>query len=268
MTRVYFSCNEPDLVSGWARLGTPLSVLSSYAYLKPEMLTALEMPHVDEWFLDSGAYTAWNLGKPVVLADYIAFCKQRMASARPPREIAALDVIGDPVQSRKNAEAMWAAGIPAIPAWHRGSPIAELKSLVRDYPKVGLGGMAAPVRQGHGGKDGYLRDVFASVWPARFHGYGLFKLRLLMDLPFDSVDSALWKVQPGRYNCWAWMGGWDERRARLLGSSRDESMIAEVDYYLKRFRILKTVHGATLAGLTRTCGKWPLQSAAEDWRPV
>ena len=45
-----------------------------------------------EWVLDSGAYTAFMSGKPIVLQDYIDFCKRVRDSDNPPTEIFGLDV--------------------------------------------------------------------------------------------------------------------------------------------------------------------------------
>ena len=47
-------------------------------------------------FLDCGAFTAFNTGKPIALRDYIAFVQENGGQYH---RIAALDVIGDPEAS-------------------------------------------------------------------------------------------------------------------------------------------------------------------------
>ena len=107
------------------------SLLLSYHFIRntPEVLLNYAMR---SWVLDSGAFSAMNSGADVQLADYIAFCKDILAGPRPPEEVFALDVIGDELATARNTEAMWEAGIEAIPTFHIGSSTQALLDMARD----------------------------------------------------------------------------------------------------------------------------------------
>lgn len=213
-----------NLSSGFMRAPAP-AVLCSYAFYSAydRFLTGAGGVQVREWVLDSGAYSVKKSGTEIKLSDYIDFCKRIADSAVPPREVYALDVIGDWRASQKNVEAMWAAGVPAIPCYHAGEPEDYLRGLAADYPKIALGG-ASGVLYGDA-RLRYFAQAFARVWPKRVHGFGVTVDSIVMGYPFDSVDSTSWQIGPTRYGSWKTYGV-------LKGIRSGHYLRPEVDHYL------------------------------------
>src|SRR6516225_8717940 len=65
------------------------------------------------------------------------------------------------LMGRNNSKAMWKAGIPAIPTFHRHEPWDALKGYAADYPKIAVGGMADLRATA---KREYAEQCFARVW--------------------------------------------------------------------------------------------------------
>lgn len=151
------------------------------------------------WCMDSGAFSAWNSGVEVTVAGYTALARDTLAADPTLREVFALDVINDWRTTTANTEAMWAAGVPAIPTYHVGEPWDVLAGYARDYPKVAVGGMAQ-VRGGD--KRRFAEQVFARVWPTPLHGFAIGSHTLMQEMPWHSVDAATWSVAPQKFGRW------------------------------------------------------------------
>ena len=94
-----------------------------------------------EIFLDSGAYSAMTQGKPIKVADYIAFVKEVKHLVA---HYANLDVIGDHIQTQRNQEEMEKAGLLPMPIFHQGSPLSVLQQMLDNYTgKICIGGLVA-----------------------------------------------------------------------------------------------------------------------------
>ena len=122
----------------------------------------------------------------IILDDYIARCRQLLAEDPTLTEVYALDVIGDHEGSLRNCEAMWSAGVPAIPCYHYGEPEHILLAMAQQYPKIALGG-AVGLRSTV--KLRWAQQCFARVWPKRIHGFGFGSEKHILALPWHSVDS-------------------------------------------------------------------------------
>lgn len=179
------------------------ATLISYIYFR-RLLESKHKRGYRSWVLDSGAYTALNTGKSIDLNAYIDACLSLQQGPEQPKHIFALDVIGDPEASLRNAETMWQQGVEAIPTFHHGSNFTYLEHLVRNYAKIAIGGLVARA-EGVGLKLTYtarrkfLDQCFARAWPKWIHGFGCTDSRLLLNLPFASVDSVTWCYQTRRF---------------------------------------------------------------------
>jgi hypothetical protein len=217
------------------------AVLCSYVYFDVFEPLLMRYPHVRQWCLDSGAYTAYMLGKEIKLQDYIDFCKRMQASQRPPVEIFSLDVIGDPAATLKNTEEMWKQGVEAIPCYHAGEPEHVLRTMARDYPKIAVGGAAGrlfgSVRQR------YLEQCFARVWPKKIHAFGIATEEILQSLPFHSADASSWEIGPLRY------GTWQAYDLPVSGTRKNFDLRPEVMVYLNVEAKLKSKWAAQMAQL-------------------
>lgn len=216
------------------------AILVSHFYIKG-FDRAREAFVFRDWVMDSGAFSAHSVGIHVDLDEYIDACRVRLESDPLLSEVYSLDVIGDHKASLENWLAMKAAGIPAIPTFHLGSPWAALDEL-RDAPKIALGGM---VGKGPSVKDEFIGQCFARVWPKRLHGFGLQTRKLLAKYPFHSVDASSWAAA-SQYGRWKAYPGMKTGR----GPSKDLS--AEVDFYLRLERQLQSRWKREMALLEQT----------------
>jgi hypothetical protein len=190
------------LAAGLANYGRPPALLVSYVYLKPFDKDRPKY-HFRDWAMDSGAYSAHNTGKVIDLNAFIAECQKRFATDPQLTEVFALDVIGDWKGSLKNTEAMWAAGVPAIPTYHQGEPWDVLRALARDYPKIGIGGMVGLHAKA---KAAWVTECFRRAYPCKIHGLGIAGEKAVMGFPFHSTDATNWEIGPTRFGSWAAFG--------------------------------------------------------------
>lgn len=199
------------------------ALLVSYEYL-----AGFERHHdklkYRDWVLDSGAFSAFTKGKTVELAKYVDDCKRlQLAHGARLSEVYALDVIGDWRAGLKNVEAMWKAGIEAIPCYHYGEPEDVLLALARDYPKIALGGcatMPAKVRAS------FAAQCFARVWPKKVHGFGFGSDACVLAAPFHSVDASSWSLRSLGY------GSWRAYNGHVGVKGKDADLRPEIDWYL------------------------------------
>lgn len=148
-------------------------------------------------FLDSGAFSAKTQGITIDIQDYISFIKEHEAVLN---VYANLDVIGDPIGTRKNQRIMERAGLSPLPVFHFGEdPEKYLKPLINKYEYICIGGM---VKSGE--LVTFLDNIFSKYicdengFPkVKIHGFGLTSLRLMLRYPWFSCDSTSW-VLAGR----------------------------------------------------------------------
>lgn len=169
---------------------TKPALLVSYYYLESWHSVQKQLAY-RHWVMDSGAYSAHNSGVEINLQRYIRACQMLKATDTTLREVFALDVIGDWQASLWNTQAMWRAGVQAIPCFHYGEPFDLLDRLARDYPKIALGGAV-----GKPGKLEWARECFRRVYPKRIHGFGFGSKTACEALPWHSVDAMNWAVGP------------------------------------------------------------------------
>ncbi len=197
------------------------ALLVSYFYLKPFLANQSQYCYRD-WVMDSGAFSAHASGVAIDLDEYIACCKKLLKTDKTLTEVFALDVIGDAAASKINCEKMWAAGVPAIPCYHYGSPESALMEMAAKYPKIAIGGCA---RMKGGAKMEFARQCFARVWPKKIHGFGFGSEKAIMTLPFHSVDATNWEMGPCAFGNWQQFG-----KMSVRGSNQD--LRGEVAHYL------------------------------------
>ena len=139
-------------------------------------------------FLDSGAFTAWNSGKPISLQAYIDY----LAKHRGAFEVyASLDVIGDAKGSLRNQRKMERAGLHPMPCYHFGEPEEYLDLYIDEYDYFALGGFVGQK------KKSALVWWFGQCWGriesagkgTKVHGFGMTDPKLVKMFPWHSIDS-------------------------------------------------------------------------------
>jgi len=178
------------------------------------------------WALDSGAFSARNIGADIDLAEYTSAAKRLVAADPTLVEVFALDVIGDWKATIKNTEWMWKKGVEAIPTYHYADKKWDvLVGLAKDYPKVAIGGMADLKGAT---KRWYVEQCFARVWPKKIHGFGCVSEAMVLGFPFHSVDATNWEIGPCKFGMWRAFG---HQRVSVRGSA--QNLRAEVEWYLE-----------------------------------
>lgn len=196
------------------------ALLVSFVYLPP-FLKHRDKYVFRDWALDSGAFSANQIGTPIRLESYIDLCRELLETDQSLTEVFALDVIDDPKTSLQNAEKMWKAGVPAIPTYHSGEPEHFLTTIAKEFPKIALGG-AVGMRH----KSKWAEQCFARVWPKKVHGFGFGGERDVMGLPWHSVDATNWEIGPVKFGNWRSFG-----RMSVRGSK--QNLRTEVEWYLR-----------------------------------
>lgn len=159
------------------------------------------------FLLDSGAFSAWNSGRAIDLAEYIAFAKDFIARHKAGIEhiyIVNLDVIpgrrGEVPTTKMVAEAAkegWAnmlemerAGLTPLHIFHQGEDFSVLDALSKRHRYIGISpSNDASVKDRHA----WLQKVYRIIRAGNMtHGFGVTAKRLMRDFPWYSVDSTSW----------------------------------------------------------------------------
>lgn len=198
------------------------ALLISYVYSKPWLKHQSEYVYRD-WVLDSGAFSAANIGRHIDLHAYIKLCRRLLTTDPTLSEVFSLDVIGDWKGSKRNADIMWKEGVPAIPCFHVGEPWGVLEDMAAQYDKIALGGMVfVPPKK----KVAWLDQCFARVWPKKVHGFGVSSERILLRFPFHSVDATNWELSACAFGSWQSLG-----EISVRGSN--QNLRSEVEHFLR-----------------------------------
>jgi hypothetical protein len=192
--------NAMGALKRWDWKRDPLSILISYFYIKQwRVCKGEELFAPRHTVLDSGAFSAWNIGKEVDIAGLT------VESGRPYwQESVALDVIGNPDKSLANALWMKKQGSPAYPVFHYGEPWDLLIEYKKHFPKVGLSCLFGEKKSM---SLKWVEQCFSRGWPHRFHSFGWIKDSVLMAFPWHSADASSWALQPGAFGLWRAFGG-------------------------------------------------------------
>ena len=167
-----------------------LNILSAYPYFKqfkPKEIEYIGQNDIN-FVLDSGAFTAHQLGKPIDIKDYINFVKNLPFK---PNHVVQLDVIGDAEKSYENYLRMLDAGIECLPVFTRGGTIEQLERLYSHSDYVLIGGVAF-------GKDNdrYVDYIMRYIKERKVHWLGFTSLKYIAKWKPTSVDSSSFLVCP------------------------------------------------------------------------
>ena len=178
-----------------AMIDRPLRLLLSYHYYKDENLDELLGCFPPELkldiFADSGAWSAFSVGAPVVAAEYVAWVerwKHHFSVAAGP------DVIGDAAATCSATERMIARGLglPVLPTFHVGEDWDYLDRYAAMADYIAFGGMV-PLSTNRTLLAAWCRQAFARLPDGvRVHGFGMTTWPVLCAFPWHSVDSSSW----------------------------------------------------------------------------
>ena len=204
---------------------TKPSILVSFAYADSWRRYA-RLDYWREIVLDSGVFTFRKKGERVDLSAFIDWVNEMKSVDPRVTDVFTLDQ-GGPVETRANTEALWKAGIEAMPVYHVGEPTSVLKGYARDFPKIAIGGSV-----GYGRRMEWAALCFREVWPKKIHGLG-YGVKSLRHLPFHSVDCSSWSIRPCAYGKYPSMGGDLKSSGEKAHSAHEVGMSAEVLHELR-----------------------------------
>jgi len=205
----------------------PNNILVAFPYAKALDTLTYKPEYV---MTDSGAFTAWNVGKKVDIGAYADWAISQ--AAKFPRVISVnLDVIPGEKgrtstekeriegmkQSIKNADYLRARGINVMEVFHQDEPKEFLNELVDRLPKGGVLGISPRNDKHLKAKVEWQQVVMRSLIEKcgkenlpRTHGLAVTSIEMLRNFPYYSGDSSTW-VNPFRY------GGYVDERGRIVG---------------------------------------------------
>jgi len=174
-------------------------VLESFHYVKGQRYVDDMRRDGAKVFLDSGAFSMWNIGETIEVSEYCHYIKENLDIIRHDDGIAmasVLDAVGNPLQTYRNQLEMEWRGVTALPCFHFGEDERYLEYYMSKYPYITIGGMVKKTAD-------QLTSWLDRIWNryildgagrprAKFHGFGLTSVSLMERYPWYSTDSSSW----------------------------------------------------------------------------
>lgn len=164
-----------------------LNILVAYPYCEDRIVEYIASKANEIRFvLDSGAFTAWKLGKPIELNSYCKFIDNLPFE---PWRYFNLDVIGDGSKSKANYHTMRERGFTPIPIFTRGEDIRELEEYYKTSDLVGIGGLV-----GTKANKGFVKGIMNYVGDRKVHWLGFNAKEFLAHYKPYMCDSSSWSA--------------------------------------------------------------------------
>lgn len=174
-------------------------ILESWHYVGKQAFVDHMRDNAATIFLDSGAFSAFNLGVSLNVEAYCNYIKTNHDILRKEDGVvmaSVLDGIGNELETWNNqCEMVW-RGCRPLPCFHAGEDEKYLRHYVRDYEYITLGGMVGSSTKAltvwlDRVWDRYLVD--GSGHPRlKVHGFGITSRELMARYPWHSCDSSSW----------------------------------------------------------------------------
>lgn len=172
--------------------GNGINGLASFFNMNTK--TAEILPYLDNFLLDSGAYTLFTSGRHVDWIDYIKKYSE-FITAYNIRHFFELDIdslIGydKVVVLRKKLEDL--TGKPVIPVWHKSRGKERFIEMCEEYKYVAIGGIVSKeIKRTEYPVFSYLINE-SHKRGCKIHGLGFTNMEGMKRYHFDSVDSTAW----------------------------------------------------------------------------
>ena len=170
-----------------------VNLLITFPYFKGALLkVAIEQHSKVRLVVDSGAFTAWRLGKTVKLDDYCHFLDTLPIK---PWRYFSLDVVGDPGGSMRNYETMLQRGYKPVPIFTRGEDPSVLDDYYKTSDVVAIGGLV-----GTKGSQGFVNGIMKHVAKRKVHWLGFTNMDYLKFYRPYMCDTSSWE-SGARFAC-------------------------------------------------------------------
>ena len=220
--------------------GAKFPILVSYAYARMagssvgfEKMAAMDDVEI---LLDSGAFTALNVGHEIDLKYYVAFLRKwqhRLFG------YLALDVIGNPAATDRNLQIMLDAGLRPVPVHVRGDGQERMDELFGLSDWVACGGLRRP-HAGHSSKS-YVKQKMIWARGRNVHWLGYTSQPMVEAFKPFSVDCSNWADghRYGKMHIYLGEGVWSRREPSRLAkpfSKREAEVLAAVGFSIEQAR--------------------------------
>lgn len=208
-------------------------VLKSFAY-KREALSVLNEKRKTFFFLDSGAFTSFSLGKTVDIKSYAHFIKEHEANITVASN---LDAIKDYKQTLANQRILESLGCNVLPVFHYGEPWDLLRQYSKEYNYIAFGGLV-PIARFRKKMQEFL-DVAFSITQDKVlvHGFGVNSVWAWKRYPFYSVDATSWLMGPRMRIVYRWNGDRMLSVNKTSGEKNIERLKAHTSHYHELARL-------------------------------
>lgn len=184
-----------------------------------------------DFFLDSGAFTAFTKGVEIKPENYARFIHDHHANIT---TASSLDAIGNAERSYELFNVMKSLGCDVIPVFHcREDTVWLEKYLNEGCDYIALGGM---VPESKAWLNHWLNDIWGNFLinkegqaKIKIHGFGMTILDFMLDFPWYSVDSSSWTYgarfsyglikYPNEKYVWTYFGQRHSSRKQLNGKN-------------------------------------------------
>lgn len=164
-----------------------LNILIAFPYFKPDLVRKLESWDHSKFRLivDSGAFTAWNTGKTILMDDYCRFLDS-IRNLRPFNAVQ-LDVFGNPEKTYENFLHMMERKYDVMPVFTRGDTLERLNEFYEKTDYIMFGGIVT------GGKNkNYVKWFLNNNQGRKCHWLGFVNMPFIKTFRPESVDSSSW----------------------------------------------------------------------------
>lgn len=203
------------------------NILESYHYVHRQKAVDEMRADGAQVFLDSGAFSAWNMGATISLPKYCNYIQENEDIIRKDDGVimaSVLDGIGDPLQTYRNQLEMEARGVRPLPCFHFGEDERYLEFYLANYPYITLGGMVGKTVE-------QLITWLDRIWEryiidgsgrpkTKLHAFGITSVRVMERYPWHSVDSSSW-IQFGAHGSMFTPDGVPYRVSEKAGTIHD-----------------------------------------------
>lgn len=174
-------------------------ILESYHYVEKQQYVDAMRQNNAKVFLDSGAFSAMNIGVEIDINAYCDYIKRNSDIIKVEDGVmlaSVLDGIGDPLKTWQNQLYMEQCGARPLPCFHFGEDERYLEWYIGKYEYITLGGMVRTKAEDvmwwlDRIWNKYLVD--GSGRPRlKVHAFGVTTVSLMERYPWHSVDSSSW----------------------------------------------------------------------------
>lgn len=175
------------------QMDSPVNILIAFPYFKKDIFEYLKTIPKTAYRLivDSGAFTAWNIGKVINLDDYCRFLDS--IDILRPFNAVQLDVFGEPDATWKNFLIMKQRGYDVMPVFTRGDTLERLEEMYSYTDYIMFGGITV------GGKNlNYVKWFMEKNKGRKIHWLGFCNVDFVKFYKPHSIDSSSW-ASGGRF---------------------------------------------------------------------